>query len=183
MSLPLCACVTNMEALFHEAIEFSVKKLGMKDLKKEQYDALRAICVEKKDVLAVLPTGFGKSLIYQVLPTMFDYMRNGCEPVDAKQNSIVIIVSPLNALMRNQMQKLERVLNVCVLQSVDESEEKASVMKDFKEFSLVFGHPEVFVDNKNVAKLLKSKDVQRRVKAIVVDEAHLVLEWYLYTNF
>lgn len=56
-------------------------------------------------------------------------------------------------------------------------------MGDITEFSLVFGHPEVFVDNKNLARLLKSKDVQTRVKAIVVDEAHLVLECYLYTNF
>ena len=56
-----------MEALFHEAIEFSVEKLGLKDLKKEQYNASMAICVEKKDVLAVLPTGFGKCLMYQVV--------------------------------------------------------------------------------------------------------------------
>lgn len=42
-----------MEASFHEAIEFSVEKLGVKALKKEHYDALRAMCVEKKDVLTV----------------------------------------------------------------------------------------------------------------------------------
>lgn len=65
-----------------------------------------------------MPTGFEKPLIYQVLPALFDYMRSGCEPVDAKQNSVGIIVSPLNALMRGQLQKLERELNVRVLQSV-----------------------------------------------------------------
>ena len=37
-----------MEALFHEAIEFSVVKLGVTDLKKEQYNVSMAICVEKK---------------------------------------------------------------------------------------------------------------------------------------
>ena len=44
---------------FHNAIKFSLKKLGKpeRELKREQYDAIRAICLEKKDVLAVLPTG------------------------------------------------------------------------------------------------------------------------------
>ena len=61
---------------FHKAIEFSLRKLGKPklELKTEQYDAIRAICFERKDTLTVLPTGFGKSLIYQILPgilTMF----------------------------------------------------------------------------------------------------------------
>ena len=47
---------------FHKAIEFSLKKLGKPkpELKREQYDAIRAICFERKDMLAVFPTGFGK---------------------------------------------------------------------------------------------------------------------------
>ena len=50
--------------------EFSVAKLGNSnlELKQEQYDAIRAICLEKRDLLTVLPTGFGKSLCYQALP-------------------------------------------------------------------------------------------------------------------
>ena len=40
----------------------------------------------------------------------------------------------------------------------------------------MFGHHKIFVENKNVAKLLKSKDVQTGVKAIVVGKVHLVLE-------
>ena len=65
-----------MESVFHDAIEFSLEKLGNPDreLKREQYDAIRAVCVQEKDVLTVLPTGFGKSLIYQVLPSMFDFL-------------------------------------------------------------------------------------------------------------
>ena len=47
---------------FHKAIEFSLKKLGKPklELRREQYDAIRAICFERKDALAVLPTGFRK---------------------------------------------------------------------------------------------------------------------------
>ena len=56
---------SNSEDSFHEAIKFSLEKLGKPDLelKREQFETIRAVCVERKDVLAVLPTGFGKSLI------------------------------------------------------------------------------------------------------------------------
>lgn len=46
-----------------------------------------------------------------------------------------------------------------------------------------FGHPEAFVDNKTVPKMLKGEEFKRRVRAIVIDEAHLVLQWYLYVLF
>ena len=76
--------------------------------------------MQEKDVLTVLPTGFGKSVIYQVLPSMFDFLRSAGEP--EQQNSVVIVVSPLNALMRDQLQKLKSFVNVCVLQSTVEDE-------------------------------------------------------------
>ena len=57
---------TNAQKIFHDGIEFSVTKLGNPnlELKKEQYDVIRAICLEKRDVLTLLPTGFGKSRCY-----------------------------------------------------------------------------------------------------------------------
>ena len=46
--------------------------------------------------------------------------------------------------MRDQVQKLEGVLNVCVLQSVgEEGEGKVTIPEDIKK-CLMFGHPEVF---------------------------------------
>ena len=63
--------------------------------------------MRKKDVLVVLPTGFGKSLIFQMLPFVFDswLYTNG---------SFILVVSPLNALMRDQIIKLDN-LNVKTL--------------------------------------------------------------------
>ena len=48
---------------------------------------------------------------------------------------------------------------------------------------MLTNHPGVFVDNTTVAKMLKGEEFQRRVRAIVIDEAHLVLQWYLYILF
>ena len=74
---------------FHKAIEFSLKKVGKPklELRTEQYDAIRAICFERKEALAVLPTGFRKSLIYREF-----YVRSGCEP--ERHHSVVLVVSP-----------------------------------------------------------------------------------------
>ena len=52
------------------------------------------------DVLDFLPTGFGKSLIYQVLPGTFDFMAGNVD------KAIILVASPLNALMRDQISKL-----------------------------------------------------------------------------
>ena len=54
-----------------------------------------------RDVLAVLPTGFGKSPIYRVLPGTFDFMAGNVD------RAIILVVSPLNALMRDQNSKLK----------------------------------------------------------------------------
>ena len=140
---------------------------------------IRTICLEKRDVLTVLPTGVGRSLCYQALPAIFDFM----ESEGKQRESIVIVVSPLNALIRDQLQKLKGCVNVCVLQSTveDEKQKVYTVPKDVNKCSLLFGHPEVFVDNKTVANMLKGEEFQRRVRAIV--KAHLVLQWYLHVLF
>jgi len=134
--------------------------------------------------LAVLPTGYGKSLIYQLLPLVLDFfMANG----SAVRKSTVIVNSPLNALMRDQIVKLkEGGLNVCVLKgdrvASTDGDEEVSVDVPVEilvstTFDLIFAHPEVLVDNRKVLKMLKSPQFKEKVKAIVVDEAHLVIDW------
>ena len=49
--------------------------------------------------------------------------------------------------------------------------------ENLKEFQLIFAHPEALEGNKNVIKLLKTAEFKNRMKAIVVDEAHLVVDW------
>ena len=69
-------------------------------LKREQKEALRAVCVEKRDCLCILPTGFGKSLIFQLVTFTLDYLTK-------VNTSCVLVVSPLNAIISDQIEKLE----------------------------------------------------------------------------
>ena len=70
-------------------------------LKKEQMECLSSVITDGKDILAVLPTGYGKSLIYQLLPDVFNQYL-------VVQDSIVLVISPLNALMYDQIAKLNK---------------------------------------------------------------------------
>ena len=60
--------------------------------------------IDNKDMLAVLPTGYGKSLIYQLLAPIYNFMDFAGSPGDKK--STVIVISPLNALIRDQIVKM-----------------------------------------------------------------------------
>ncbi len=70
-------------------IEAAEKLFGIINLHPKQLDVMRAIA-EGRDVLAVLPTGFGKSVCFQ-LPALL-----------APQGRPTVVVSPLVALIRDQ---------------------------------------------------------------------------------
>ena len=88
-------------------------------------------------------------------------------PGDKK--STVIVISPLNALIRDQIVKMrEDGLNVSVLRGYRVDTEDASDDHDVSldvpvellsssHFDLIYTHPEVLVDNKKVSKLLKTR--------------------------
>ena len=64
----------------------------------------------EKDCLCVLPTGYGKSLIYQLLPFVFDELQS-----EGKCSSCVIVVSSLNAIMEDQICKISPDYNAVIL--------------------------------------------------------------------
>ena len=68
-------------------------------------------------MLAVLPTGYGKSLIYQLLAPTYNFMDFAGSPGGKK--STVIIISPLNALIRDQIVKMREVLIPKLIDSKD----------------------------------------------------------------
>ena len=75
--------------------------LGYSRVKEEQCAVVMQL-VDGKDVFATLPTGFGKSLCFASLPGVFDVVMG-------TNNSIVVVISPLIAIMKDQ------VLKICVI--------------------------------------------------------------------
>ena len=66
--------------------------------------------LKKKDVFVSFPTGFGKSVIFQALPMVFDGFTG-------ESGHIVIVVSPLLSLIKDQTEHLRQVGISCVSRS------------------------------------------------------------------
>ena len=76
----------------------AAKTLGCSELKPEQMQVVTTV-LRGRDVLAVLPTGYGKTYATQSTspaPAAFDALLPGSSP------SIVIVLSPLTAIMKDQ---------------------------------------------------------------------------------
>ena len=75
---------------------------------------LRIVIAEKKNALALLPTVVGKSLVYELMAPFAVFMDSDFRPTEA--NSIVLFVSHLTALIRDQVTKLRECgLKACIL--------------------------------------------------------------------
>ena len=140
----------------------------------------------------MLPTGFGKSLIYAILPAVFDKL-NGNVKVGHKYynpiiyfkgstESIVVIVSPLTALMLDQKQKFsQQALTVNYVGEAQQDENAmASIMKG--EVQLVYMSPESLLCNLRIRRMFCNSIYQNNLVAFVVDEAHCVKMWYVKIN-
>ncbi len=189
---------------FLSCLEFAVLNSLYCDtiLKPKQVVCLESIFLQK-DVMCVLPTGYGKSLIFHLVPMLFfakgkiggDFFRcwksRGIVLSEAV-NAIVIVVSPLNSLMSNQISRLNlsgiRASVLSVKECSDHPEENmVGVDVDFHHceedklrngrYHIVFTHPESFISTKYGRELLTTKIYQDNVVAIVIDEAHCILDW------
>ena len=87
----------NEDILTKESICCAAEELGYHTLKPEQLDVVFEF-VKRRDVIAVLPTGFGKSLHYACLLSTFDKIQK-----KKRGYSIVVVVTPLLAVMNNQV--------------------------------------------------------------------------------
>jgi len=133
---------------------------GYDDFRPGQAEVISAI-LDKSPVLAVMPTGSGKSMCYQ-LPALLD-------------GGLTVVVSPLIALMRDQAQQMRAVgVAAATLNSnnTPEDNDRAWELLRSGELRLLFVSPERIAMEGLTASLARL-GVQR----VAVDEAHCVSEW------
>ena len=80
----------------------AAQELGYSSMKPAQLEVTLNF-VRGRDVFAILPTGFGKSLCYACLPTAFDAINK-----KERGHSIVVVVTPLLAIMKDQVSTVKR---------------------------------------------------------------------------
>ena len=145
--------MADLKKILHERFGFAEFRTG-------QLDIIQSI-LEKKDTLAVMPTGGGKSLCYQ-LPALVS-------------KGLVVVISPLIALMDDQVRSLRKVgVGAGCLHSNQSYEEKKDTFTRLKESEgfLLYLSPERVQKEGFAAWIQKQNPV-----LFAIDEAHCVSQW------
>jgi ATP-dependent DNA helicase RecQ len=139
--------------------ELARERLGFERLRPGQLSAVEALTADR-DVLAVLPTGGGKSAIYQLA----GLLRTGP----------TVVVSPLIALQDDQLQHLRAAgMHAIVLNSQQSAKEHATgLLASCDADTFVFLSPEQLTNEQTLQTLERA-----RPGLFVVDEAHLISQW------
>ena len=132
---------------------------GFSSFRPGQEEVIRAL-LANEDVVALLPTGTGKSLCYQLTGRL--------------KEAPVLIISPLLSLMQDQVNQMKKLgfKRVVALNSFLTREQFTEVLADLAHYDYIFVSPEM-LQNVNIGRRLK----QLPLGLIVVDEAHCISEW------
>ncbi|MGM0120784.1 RecQ family ATP-dependent DNA helicase [Enterococcus sp. AZ152] len=135
------------------------KRFGFTSFRSGQEEIIQSL-LNDQDVLAVLPTGNGKSLCYQLT----GYLREG----------MVIIVSPLLSLMEDQVMQLQKQgeKRVVAFNSLLSRTERYYVLNHLSNYKFLFLSPEMLTQKDVIEQLQKQK-----IGLYVIDEAHCVSQW------
>jgi len=133
---------------------------GIEQLRDGQQRVIDSV-LDGKDTLAIMPTGSGKSLCYQIPARILEGMT--------------IVVSPLISLMKDQLEKLDemgiRAVQVNSSLSAEEEREALAAISENR-CEIVFCTPERLVMAEFV-EVLK----QVKIALVVIDEAHCISQW------
>ena len=159
------------EADAEKAVKYAEQKL-QRTFHEKQKSAITAF-LTGKDIFVGLPTGYGKSLIFQAIPVCYNFIRG--QNSSASGPAIAVVVSPLVSLCRNQVQSLTEIGIKAVYLGDVEGEGWKDVERG--NFSLVYGSPEMLLDEKG-SEILMSDVYTDRLCGLFVDEAHCIIKWY-----
>lgn len=154
---------TNGRTVLPDQVRSQLQRFfGYSEFRQPQGEIVQCL-LNREDALIVLPTGAGKSICFQ-LPALM-------------QPGLTIVVSPLVALMENQVQELrQKKLPAALLHSELPKHQYRQTLEAIAhhKLRLLYLSPETLL-SPSVWQVLSQPDV--RINALVVDEAHCLVQW------
>lgn len=143
-------------------LEVLNKQFGFNEFRFHQQQIIESV-LAKKDTAVLMPTGGGKSLCYQIPALLF--------------NGLTIVISPLIALMKDQVDGLRlNGVAAAFLNSTLSSNEQAQVMNDIRnqQIKILYIAPEkIFINEQQFLNFLKPLNIS----LFAIDEAHCISQW------
>ncbi|MCX6228045.1 MAG: RecQ family ATP-dependent DNA helicase [Bacteroidia bacterium] len=150
-----------------ESLNFFLQSFFRKTSFREGQIEILSKALQKRNPIALLPTGAGKSLTYQVASLL--------------QAGLIIVVDPIKALMKDQNENLKNVFidATTYINSTLSAKEKEANTNKFVNGNCLFAFvsPERFVINDFRTKIGSVRANSRNFAFCVIDEAHCVSEW------
>ncbi|MCH4163243.1 MAG: ATP-dependent DNA helicase [Lentilactobacillus diolivorans] len=135
------------------------KYFGFRQFRPGQEQVIQNL-IARHHTLAVLPTGGGKTLLYQLY--------------GAISHQRVVIVSPLISLMQDQVSRLQYLgsKHVVALTSTLDFKQRWAILTHLQDYQFIYVSPEMLSNPKVIAYFR-----QLSVGLFVIDEAHCISEW------
>jgi ATP-dependent DNA helicase RecQ len=152
-------------------LEILNRQFGFDQFRFPQEQVIRRVVEESPGhSLLIMPTGGGKSLCFQIPALLFREQDN-----EADTRSLTLVLSPLIALMKDQVDALQRKqVDATFINSSLDKQERQSRYEQIKagRYSLLYVTPERF-RKPEFREVLTS----RKIRLLAIDEAHCISEW------
>ncbi|CAG2201777.1 unnamed protein product [Mytilus edulis] len=164
----------------------SVMTTQYSSLKDKQTAAITE-CQKRNDVLVVLPTGYGKTVIIQANA---DLVSCAALPFLTAENACVVIINGLTSIIQEQKTRFGDkaiVIDDEIIKYLEDlptpnskNQQTALIVQRLTDgdagINYIISHPEHIV-HPEVKKILMKKNIANRITHLVVDEAHCILSW------
>ena len=130
--------------------------------------------VLRKDVFAALLTGFGKSLTFQILPSI--YKAQHAHGFHVPLSPLVTVVSPLSSIVEDQVGYL-RSLGLEVAFIGESKKLGKDIIKGKLNAQLLYGSAGEYIGKAKFREMILMLHYRRKVVAVVCDKGHTVVHW------